>query len=108
MSHFTLGVGSVLVPGLSAESSCPGSGPQAWGVCTWPCVSDLESRAAAGAAAELPSGVGEVFGQRSVLDRGMAGRGKGLCCYHHEPETSCEVEECHLAEFQSAWLEGRI
>lgn len=68
---------------------------------------DLESRAAAGAAAEPPSGVGEVFGQRSVLDRGMAGRGKGLCWYHHGPETSCEVEECHLAESQGAWLEGR-
>lgn len=85
--YFTQGAGSGLAAGLSAGSSCPGSGQRAVGVCTWPCGSGLESRAAAGAAAEPPSGVGEASGQRSLLDRGTAGRGKGLCCLLHGLET---------------------
>lgn len=93
------------MPGLSAESSCPGSAPQAGGVCTWPYVSDPESKAAAGAAAEPPSGVGEAFGRRSVLDLGTAGQGKGLCCHLHE--TSCGAEERRLAASQGARREGR-
>lgn len=93
--------------GLSAESSCPGSAPQVGGVCTWPCVSDPVSKAAAGAAAEPPSGVGEVFGRHSVLDLGMAGRGKELCCHFRESETSCGVEERHLAAYRGGRHEGR-
>lgn len=64
------------------------------------------SRVAAGAAAEPPSGVGEVFGQHSVLDLGMAGQGKGLCCHLHGPETSCGVGERRLAAFLGARHEG--
>lgn len=95
------------MPGLFAESSCPGSAPQAAGVCTWPCVSDPVSRAAAEVAAEPPSGVGEVFGQHSVLNQGMAGQGKGLRCHPRGPETSCGVEEHRPAAFQGARPEGR-
>lgn len=81
---------------LSAESSCPGSGHQAGGVGTWPCVSDPGSRAAAAAAAEPPLGVDEVFGQHNVLDLGMAGQGKASHYQLHGLETSCGVEECRL------------
>lgn len=95
------------MPGLSAESSCPGSAPQAGGACTWPYVSDLGRRAVAGAAAEPPSGVGEVFGQHSVLDLDMAGQGKGLCGHLRGPETSCGVEERRLAASRGARNEGR-
>lgn len=95
------------MPGLSAESSCPGSAPWACDVGTWPCVSDLESMAAAVAAAEPPSGVGEVVGQRSALDQGMAGQGKGPRFQLLGPETSSVVEERHLAASQGAWHEGR-
>lgn len=90
------------MPGLSAESSCPGSAQQAGGVCTWPCVSDPVSKAAAGVAAEPPSGVDEVFGRHSVQDLGTGGQGKGLCCHLHESETSYGVEERRLAASQGA------
>lgn len=90
------------MPGLSAESSCPGSALQAAGVCTLPYVSDLGNRAAAGAAAAPPSDVGEAFGKHNILDRGKAGQGRGLCSLLHGPETSCGVEECHLAASQGA------
>lgn len=93
--------------GLSAESSCPGSAPQAGGVRTWPCVSDPVRKAAAGAAAEPPSGAGEVFGRRSVPHLGMAGRGKELCCHFRKPETSCGVEGRHLAAYRGGRHEGR-
>lgn len=106
-SSVDLGVRSVLVLGLSVESSCPGSAPQVWGVCTWPCVSALGSRAAAGVAAELPSGVGEVFGQHSALDLGMAGQGKGLRFQLHDPETSYVVGGYRLAASLGARLEDR-
>lgn len=77
-SSVALGVGSVLVTGFSAESSCPGSAPQAGYVGTWPCVSDPVSTEAAAGAAEPPSGVGEVFGQHSALDLCMAGEHMGF------------------------------
>lgn len=64
-------------------------------------MSDLESRAAAGAAVELPSDVGEVFVQHSILDRGMAALGNG----QHWHQASGGVEECHLAASRGAQLE---
>lgn len=94
--------------GLSAESSCPGSAPRVGGVCTWPCASDPGSRAAAAAAAELPSGVGEVFVQHTVLDLGRAGQDKGFRFQLHDPETSYAVEGCRLAASHGARLDGHI
>lgn len=102
MKDFTLGEGGVLVAALSVESSCPGSAPQAGGVDTCPCAFGQGSREAVGDAAGLPSDVGGVFGQQSVLDLGMAGQGKGL----HHGETSCEAEEHHPVASQGAQHEG--
>lgn len=65
---------------------------------------DLESRAAPGASVEPPSGVGEVFVQHSIPDRGMAALGNG----QHWHQASGGVEECHLAVSQGAQLEGHI
>lgn len=70
-------------------------------------MSDPVSKAAAGAAAEPPSGVGEVSGQQSVLDLCTAGRGKGFRSQCLGPETSRVVEERRLAASQGAWREGR-
>lgn len=105
-SSAALGVGNVLVEGPSAGASCPGSVLQAGGVCTWPCVSDPGSRAAAGAAAAPPSGVGEVSGRCSVLDLGTPGRGKGVRFLPHGPEASYAVEERRPAASLGAALEG--
>lgn len=69
-------------------------------------MSGLGSKAAAGVAAELPSGVGEVFVQHSVLDLGMPGQGKGVRFQLHDPETSDVVEGHHLAASLGATLEG--
>lgn len=70
-------------------------------------MSDPVSTAAAAAAAEPPSGVGEASGQQSVLDLGMAGQGKGFHSQCLGPETSRVVEERRLAASQGAWHEGR-
>lgn len=75
------------MPGPSAGSSCPGSALQTGGVGTWPCVSDRGSKAAAGAAAEPPSGGGEVFGLQSAPDLHTAGEGKGFRSQRPGPET---------------------
>lgn len=92
---------------LFVASSFPGSAPQVEGVCTWPCVSDLASRAAAEAAAEPPSGVGAAFGQHIVQDLCTAAQYKGLRLCFPEPEPSCGEEEHHLAASQGAWHEDR-
>lgn len=79
-----------MVAGLSGPS-CPGSVLPAVGVCT--CGSVPESRAAAAAAAEPPSGVGEVF-ERSVLDLDIAGWSNFPFL---EPVTSCDEEAFRCA-----------
>ena len=103
---FTLDEASVLVVGLSAESSCSGMALQAVDACTKPYVSDLASKAVAGAAGEPQLGAGEVFGQHSVPDPVVAGQGRGLHWCLHGPETSYGVGEHHLAASQGAQHEG--
>lgn len=88
-------------------SSCSGSGPQAGVVCTWPCVSDRVSRAAAEAAAEPPSDVGEVFGQQIFQDLCTADQDKELRLSFLVPEQSCGEEEHRLAASRSARAEDR-
>lgn len=69
-------------------------------------MSDLERRAAAGAAAEPPSDVGEVFVQHSILGRGMAALGNGQQWHSHGPGALGGVGERHLAASRDAQLEG--
>lgn len=69
-------------------------------------MSDLERRAAAGAAVEPPSDVGEAFVQHSIRGRGMAALGNGQQRHSRGPGASGGVEERHLAASQDAQLEG--
>lgn len=69
-------------------------------------MSGLESRAAAGAAAELPSGVGGVSVQHNALDLGIAGQDKYFHFQVHNLETSYVVEGHHLGASQGARIEG--
>lgn len=68
-------------------------------------MSDLGSKAAAEASAEPPSGVGEVFGQHSILARDMTDLSKRLCWHFHGLEASSGMEEPRFAASQVALCE---
>lgn len=69
-------------------------------------MSDLERRAAAGAAVEPPLDVGEVFVQHSILGQGMAALGNGQQWHSRGPGALGGVEEHHLVASQDAQLGG--